>query len=156
VCLALLGFESQRGYQQELLEQAKALGILECVTVPGPVVGDAKEAWLQRASCFCLPSYDEGLPMAMLEAMVLGLPVVVTRVGSIPEAVAEATEGLLFEPGAIDSLADHLRALLEDPARAAAIGIAGRARVLRDFTLEASARCLHSICRQLAGLDTCA
>jgi len=134
--LALIGFEVEAGQRQMLLDLAAQLGVANRVEMPGPMVGADKDDYLRSASCFCLPSYDEGLPMSLLEAMAMGLPVVATRVGAIPEAVSDGREGLLFAPGDIDALAAHLQRLLDDPRQAQAIGGAGRERVLRDFSLE--------------------
>ncbi len=148
VRLELLGFEAEPGRRQALLDLAAELGLAH-VDIPGPVTGKDKEARLAAAHCFCLPSYDEGLPMSMLEAMAIGLPVVATRVGAIPEAVDEVREGLLFEPGDVDALATHLQRLIDDPAAARAIGAAGRARLMRDFSLERSAELVFEVYRAL-------
>lgn len=145
----LPGYETAPGQRQALLDLAIELGIADQVRIPGLVTGTAKEARLRNADCFCLPSYDEGLPMSMLEAMALGLPVVVTRVGAIPEAVREGVEGHLFEPGDVAALARHLHTLRDDPALAHATGRAGRARVERDFSLDRSAARLLEIYRAI-------
>ena len=145
----LLGPETAPGYRAELLALAADLGIGARVTIPGPVMGEAKTTYLVRASCFCLPSYEEGLPMSMLEAMALGLPVVVTAVGAVPEVLHHGSEGLLFRPGDIDTLAAHLQGLIDDPARAAAIGAAGRERARLHFSLERSVQRLVSTYAEL-------
>ena len=150
VRVALLGFEAEPGQRQSLMDLARELGLAGQVEIPGPVMGAEKEAWWTVAACFCLPSYDEGLPMSMLEAMARGLPVIATRVGAIPEAVENGREGLLYEPGDIPALAGHLKTLLDDPIRAREIGRGGRERLVRDFTLERCAEKLLSIYRGLA------
>ena len=147
VRVALLGFESEAGQQQALVDQAARLGLGAQVAIPGPVMGAAKADWWRRASCFCLPSYDEGLPMAMLEAMAYGLPVVVTRVGAIPEAVEHAKEGLLYKAGDVAALSAHLQALLDHPEQAHTIGTAGRERVIAQFSLTRSAQLLLNLYR---------
>lgn len=143
--VALLGAETQPGERQALLQHAANLGLADRVDIPGPVVGAVKEGWWGRAACFCLPSYDEGLPMSMLEAMARCIPVVVTRVGAVPEAVDDGKEGLLYEAGDVTALAAHLAGLLNDPTRAETIGRAGRERVIRDFSLERTAARLLAI-----------
>ncbi len=70
---------------------------------------------LEQAALFVLPSHFEGLPIALLEAMAVGLPLVATPVGGIPELVAEGGNGLLAPVGESAPLADHLRRLLSDP-----------------------------------------
>jgi glycosyltransferase involved in cell wall biosynthesis len=148
VQVQLLGFEAEPGRRRSLLELAAELG-LDDVEVPGPVTGADKQARLAGAHCFCLPSYDEGLPMSMLEAMAVALPVVATRVGAIPEAVQDGREGLLFEPGEIRDLSAHLARLIAEPEHAATVGAAGRERLIRDFSLERSAALLLDLYRSL-------
>jgi len=77
----------------------------------------------------------EGIPVALMEAMAAQLPVVATRTGSIPELVDEAS-GILVADRDPDALAAAIAALAADPARRRALGVAGRARVLADFTTE--------------------
>jgi glycosyltransferase involved in cell wall biosynthesis len=144
----LLGFEAEPGRRQHLLDLAGELGLAD-VDIPGPITGEAKDARLAAAHCFCLPSHDEGLPMSMLEAMAVGLPVITTRVGAIPEALDDGAEGLLFEPGDIAALAAHLTRLVREPDTAAALGAAGRERLMRDFSLARSAALLLEIYREL-------
>lgn len=69
---------------------------------------------LSGADIFTLPSHDEGLPMAMLEAMSLGLPLVVTAVGAIPDVVVDGQEGYLIEPRDIDRLYESLKQLVSN------------------------------------------
>jgi glycosyltransferase involved in cell wall biosynthesis len=75
-----------------------------------------------------LPSYYEGVPMALLEAMAHGLPVVTTPVGGIPEIVSDQVEGLLTRPGEHDQLVGALRTLIEDERLRLALGRNARAR----------------------------
>lgn len=109
------------------------LGLSKSVEVLGWVSGDAKQAQMARAQVFVLPSYDEGLPMAMLEAMAHGKAIVVTPVGGIPEAVQHGQQGLLVQPGAVDDLAQALVSLVDDAALRARLGDAARARVAERF-----------------------
>jgi glycosyltransferase involved in cell wall biosynthesis len=81
---------------------------------------------------------SEGLPVAILEAMASALPVIATRHSGIPEAVEHGVSGLLVDEGDVDTMAAAMAQLLDDRARAAAMGAAGRARVLAHFTLEQS------------------
>ncbi len=86
---------------------------------------------------FCLPSDFEGTPNAVLEAMAAGLPVVATHVGGIPQIVEHGITGLLVPPGDADTLAGALRELLQDSARARALGEAGRKRVEHYYSPQA-------------------
>lgn len=81
---------------------------------------------LTEASLFVLPSRWEGLPVALLEALAAGRPVIATRVGGVPEVVRDGVDGLLVEPDDPAALAEAIASLLRDPARAAAMGSAPR------------------------------
>lgn len=69
---------------------------------------------LKKADIFVLPSYGEGLPMSILEAMSYGVPVVSTKVGGIPELIQDSISGFLIEPGNIEDLTQKIRSLIED------------------------------------------
>src|SRR5207253_9778883 len=100
-------------------------------------------ALFQRAHVGCLASHAEGLSNAVIEAMAASLPVVATAVGGSAELVTEAgarASGHLVAPHKPAALADRLAGLLRDPARCAALGAAGRARVEADLTLAAMTR----------------
>jgi glycosyltransferase involved in cell wall biosynthesis len=81
---------------------------------------------MAAADVFCLASRHEGLPLALMEALALGLPVVATSVGGIPELVTHDVDAILVEPGRPEDLAHALTALARDPRRRARI--AARAR----------------------------
>ena len=117
----------------------------DSVETPGWTSGEAKAALLDSASVFVLPSHFEALPMAVLEAMAAGLPVVATRVGGIPDAVVDGREGLLFEPRDTAALAAAIEGLLADPARRAAMGAAARRRAQETFSAEAIVPRIESI-----------
>ncbi|MFC1620950.1 glycosyltransferase [Candidatus Omnitrophota bacterium] len=89
-------------------------GIEKNVFLPGWLDKDGLVKRLQDSSIFLLPSYTEGLPVAMLEAMASGLPVVSTRVGGIPELVEDGVNGFLVEPGEKQKLGDKIIELLKD------------------------------------------
>jgi glycosyltransferase involved in cell wall biosynthesis len=102
------------GSQEEGLMRINELGIQSGVTFLGWVSGEAKEREFRIASIFCLPSYAEGFPMAVLDAWAYGLPVVTTPVGGIPDIVIDGENGLLFNPGDKEALAIQLNRLIED------------------------------------------
>lgn len=94
---------------------------------PGWVEGAAKDELLARASIFVLPSYAEGLPIGVLEAMINGIPVVATAVGGIPDALGNEA-GLLVPPGDPAALSAALASLLGSPELRRRMGSAGRRR----------------------------
>lgn len=87
---------------------AAALGVAEAVELPGWVDGDQKNTLLAKADIFVLPSYFEGLPVGLLEAMAIGIPIVTTPVGGIPDLIEDGVTGLLVKPGDSAALAASL------------------------------------------------
>ncbi|WP_306391134.1 glycosyltransferase family 4 protein [Telluria beijingensis] len=114
--------------------RAAELGIAGRVELPGWLDARARDAELARAWLFCLPSHVEGLPMAMLEAMAAGVPVVATRVGGIPEALADGLLGLLVPPRDAEALADAIGRLLADETLHARLACAARAAIERHYS----------------------
>jgi len=102
----------------------KELGLEEQVQMLGHV--DDIPSLLTALDVFVLPAREEALGTALIEATAMGVPVIATRVGGIPEALGEA--GLLFEAGNVDALVDHLRTLIRSPELAARMRAQGRAR----------------------------
>jgi glycosyltransferase involved in cell wall biosynthesis len=88
---------------------------------------------------FALASHYEGLPVAIMEALAVGLPIVATNVGGVPEAVREGIEGLIVPPHRPDLLADAIESLVDDPRRRRQMGRAARQRA-HDYDIEAAVR----------------
>jgi glycosyltransferase involved in cell wall biosynthesis len=116
--------------------RVSARGLESNVEVLGWVAGQAKEKELERAAVYVLPSYAEGLPMGVLEAMAAGTPVVTTNVGGIPEAVDDGVNGYVIQPGDIAALADRIVRLLDDAALRDRFGAAARQKVEAVFCTE--------------------
>lgn len=92
--------------------------------------------WYSAADVVVLPSCEDACPLAALEAMSLGRPVVASNVGGIPELVQDGVTGLLVPPGNPTSLAAAIETLLSDPDRRQRMGEAGRAAFERRLTLD--------------------
>jgi glycosyltransferase involved in cell wall biosynthesis len=90
---------------------------------------------LALADVFVMPSLWEGLPMALLEAMVAGKAIVASAIAGMPEAIVDQREGLLVPAGESTALADALALLLNDPARRALLGQLAGDRAKREFTV---------------------
>jgi glycosyltransferase involved in cell wall biosynthesis len=93
---------------------AAQLGLADRITFPGWVGQGEVSRKLAAADVFVLPSYNENLPMSVLEALAHGVPVITTPVGAIPEAVTDGCEGYLVPPGNQEQLADRLARLIRD------------------------------------------
>jgi len=116
------------------------------VTITGWKSGDAVAAELLAARALVLPSFAEGLPVVIMEALALGRPVISTYVAGIPELVTPGTCGWLVPAGAIEPLCDAMRAALEAPAeRLTEMGREGASRVRREHCAIAEAGKLRAI-----------
>lgn len=98
----------------EISALCRAAGLEEELDQLGPVALSERIGYFQRADIFVLPTYAEGMPIAVIEAMAAGLPCVTTPVGGIPELIREGVEGFLVEPGDIQALATRLAQLLRE------------------------------------------
>lgn len=124
---------------------ARELGIAERVSCPGWLDPAASAAHLATADLFVLPSYAEGLPMALLEAMAAGLAVITTPVGGIPEVVHHMENGYLIQAGDIQALSGALGQLLSSEHLRGRLGAAARESVLQHFSLHAATGHLERI-----------
>jgi glycosyltransferase involved in cell wall biosynthesis len=110
----------------------------------GWINADERRAALGRASVYCLPSWKEGLPFSILEAMSASLPIISTPVGSIPEAVEDGVTGLLVNPGDVQGLASAICHILLSPETAKSMGEMGKNLQLEKFSSDAMGRrCLE-------------
>lgn len=155
VCAGTFGHDRhgpESGYPDRLRRQAAALG--GRVTFVEAVPDAALPELYRQARVFVLPSVDQNcygrrvavselLGLSVLEAMASATPVVCSRLGGVPEIVADGETGYLVEPGDVAGLRNRLEELLGDPARARRMGAAARDAVVDRFTWEACAeRCL--------------
>ena len=131
--LLIVGEGPMRG---PIEEKIAALGIGGRVTLAGQ--RSDPEHWLQAMDVFCLPSYaNEGVPQAILQAMLCGLPIVTTPVGAILEAVSDGDTALVVPPKDAPALADAIARLLDDGARSARLGDAAHRVASADFSRDA-------------------
>jgi glycosyltransferase involved in cell wall biosynthesis len=137
------------GELDRFMRCARELGIESNVELLGWVRGPAKYRHLARATLFVLPSHAEGLPMALLEAMAAGTPVVVTPVGGIPELVRDGVDGLLVPPGDPEAIAAAIGRLLEDPALRERLAASARERVVSRHSLPAVVSRIETVYQEL-------
>lgn len=107
-------FAGGDGEVDKFQETVSQYNLEDEVTYLGWVGDDKKKASLKDADIYVLPSYSEGLPVSILEAMSYGLPVISTPICGIPHAVVDGVNGFLVEPGDIDGLENRLFELISD------------------------------------------
>ncbi|OQZ91549.1 glycosyl transferase [Mycobacterium alsense] len=129
-----------------------AAGLGATIHVAGWLDPTARDELLGAAHVFLLPSRDEGLPMALLEAMAYGLAPVTTTVGSIGEAISGGATGMVVQPGSPEQIADALTALVTDDTLRARLGAAARERAA-DFGLTRWYESLAGLWTAQAGRD---
>jgi glycosyltransferase involved in cell wall biosynthesis len=118
-----------------LRSSVAAKGLDDRVWLPG--VRDDVADVLRGFSVFVLPSLSEAAPITILEAMATALPVVASRVGGVPQLVPDGQAGVLVEPDDAHALADALSVYIDDPERRIAHGLAGRAHVEAQYSVDA-------------------
>ena len=121
--------------RQALRELTSSFGLDEQVQFTGFI--DDVGSLLSPDSIFVMPSRSEGIPLALLEAMAHGMPIIASRVGGIPEVVEDGREALLMPPDDPAALEKLLATLFTDEPRARALGAAARLRYEREFRLDA-------------------
>jgi glycosyltransferase involved in cell wall biosynthesis len=132
---------------EELLEEAAKMK--EYVTDLGWLQGEAKKNYLRTSDLFVFPTYFEGQPVSVLEAMAYQCGIVATRVGGIPQMIEQEQTGLLIEPKDPEGLKSALQKLLSDPELCERLGKNARAKVQKEFSIEKSLQELIKIYQQL-------
>ena len=139
------------GPERATIEAAIARhGLADRVTLAGELPPEAVRAQLREADIFCLPSFSEGLPVSIMEAMAAGVPVVTTWIAGIPELAENGVTAMTVPPARADALADALRRLIEDPALAARLAVAARARVEANHDQLANGRQMADLLQRIA------
>jgi glycosyltransferase involved in cell wall biosynthesis len=133
----IVGDGPERAVLQRRIDE---LGLADWVELTGAVGQDRIRELYEQADVFALPSFREGLPFVLIEALAMELGVVATRIMGIPELVTDGASGMLVTPGRVDELTDALAQLARDPARRRELGANGRAAVERDYSLSRLAR----------------
>ena len=111
------------------------LGLAGRVTFHGYKASDEVAAMLRHADMLVLPSFAEGVPVVLMEAMASGIPVIASQVAGVGELVETGVSGFTIPAGDLDTLAARLDTLLSDPGLRARMGAAGRAKVAAEFDL---------------------
>ncbi|HEY4098739.1 MAG TPA: glycosyltransferase [Baekduia sp.] len=131
--------------------QVDRLGLADRVTLHGALAPVEVARLLADADVACLPSTQEGMPGAVMEAMASGLPVVGTAVNGIVDLVQDGATGLLVAPRDPPALAAALERLLGDAPLRRRMGAAGRARVVEELSLDRMVGAMTALYQGLAG-----
>jgi glycosyltransferase involved in cell wall biosynthesis len=118
-----------------LREHAAHIELPESVIFEGAVNQDRIRALFAAADIFCLPSFAEGVPVVLMEAMAMGIPCISTNITGIPELIRNGIDGHLVPPSDLDALVDALTTLMDDAALRQRLAASGRARILEHYDL---------------------
>jgi len=133
---------------KRLQETTRELGISEEVHFTGPVNQDRIRELYRNADVFVLPSFAEGIPVVLMEAMALGLPCISTAITGIPELIRSGKEGILVPPSDAGQLADAIAQLMESPELAMSLAEEARKKVCEEYNLERNVERLARIFQQ--------
>lgn len=126
-----------------------AKGVEDKVQVRGWIGAGEKDRVFRNAHVLILPSYSEGFPISILEAMAYGIPVVATDVGGIAEAIEDGVNGYLIKPGECEELAERIERLAVSSALRGRMGRSGHALASRKFALPVIAKQLEELYDEL-------
>jgi len=131
---------------KKIVEEA---GLQEFVVFLGWVGNEEKEKQLRSCSTFILPSYYEGMPMSVLEAMSYGLATISTNAGGIPQIIDQGVDGIRVEAGDVEAIKDALIRVLENEDERKRLGKAGRLKIEQKFDFKVNVRKLLDIYRKV-------
>jgi len=148
--LDIVGREEYAGEEERLRSDVKTYALSEVVNFLGQRAPDELPSLCAASDAFCLPSRLEGLPLALIEAMAYGLPVVATPVGCVGDLVIHGETGLMARVGDPASLSEQLSLLARDPDLGHELGQSGARHVARHMDTNVIARAWHDIYSRLA------
>lgn len=139
--------------RKELEKQIRKNSLENRLILPG--FHSKLEIVLPSADLFVIPSFTEGLPVVLLEAMLAGAPVIATEVGGIPEVVEDGMDGLLIPPGSYAQLALRITELLDNPSLREQMKIAGPRRIATEYNTRLQADRYSSLFALLSSAKGC-
>jgi glycosyltransferase involved in cell wall biosynthesis len=146
--LTLVGDGIERKYLEEL---ARQMGIADRLVFAGFASQDGVRDYLLQSDIFILPSFAEGVPVSLMEAMACGVPVIATHVGGIAELVEHGETGLLVPASDAVALRDAIARYLNDFGLREKVSRQGRDKVMSDFNLDNEVDKLAQLFRSHAG-----
>jgi glycosyltransferase involved in cell wall biosynthesis len=151
VCLTLIGDGSDRVELEKLTEK---LDLKDNVKFLGYKSQAEVREQMQLTDIFVLPSFAEGVPVSLMEAMAAGVPVVATQIAGVSELVDNGVSGYIVPPGDPKSLAEKIEKLIFDPELRTQFGLAGRQKIETEFNINKEADWLCQIMtKSLTGDD---
>lgn len=129
-------------------------GLEKSIELPGWVSGEKKEFYFKHAYAYCLCSRNEGLPITILESMALGLPIITTPVGCIPEILTDNESALFFETDDVRQLSCQMQKLIEDKELSRALSIRSQAIARDKLSLDRFCKRLDGIYQSLYSDNT--
>lgn len=133
--VTVAGPDGSAGTAASLTRRVAAMGLRDRVRFVGSKSGAEKVALLRESDVYVQPSHHEGLPIAVLEAMAHGVPIVATRVGALPEVIDSDRSGLLVPARSADELAEAMRRMIADEPFRVGCGVAARETAEARFSL---------------------
>lgn len=130
---------------ESIRELITSSNLQEWVAVFNPEYGEKKIKRFASTDIFVLPSYHEGMPMSIIEAMAAGLPVVASAVGGIPDLIQDQENGLLINPGDAQDLSTKLSDLIANPEKRLALGTSGRQKATLHYSIKVNVNRLVSV-----------
>jgi mannosyltransferase len=141
----------QAAFADELKKRLAAAGLSSRIVITGELEIEEVQRWYQRLTIYAFTSRNEGFGLTLIEAMAVGAALVASRAGAAELVVEDGVTGVLLPPGDVNALVAVLEPLLRDPASATAMGERARARVLSEFSLDAEAKRIAEVYRDVLG-----
>ncbi len=133
------------GERQEIEKSAAQMGIADNVDFVGYKSQAEVRQYMQQSDIFVLPSFAEGLPIVLMEALAAGLPVVSTQIAGNSDLVENGINGYLVPPGDSVLMADYIKSLLDDVELRSRLGAAGRQKIEADFDIQKEVLRLYQV-----------
>jgi teichuronic acid biosynthesis glycosyltransferase TuaC len=137
VILKICGYGPEEEALRKLIDKESLTDVVDLV---GYIDSQKAHKWMQASDMFVLPTYHEGMPNAVMEAMACGLPVVATSVGGLPEAVGNCEGAILIKPRSVAELQEAMLKVIQSADLRKTMASAGRKRALEKFSVEKNAQ----------------
>lgn len=139
------------GEEQKLIECAKRLNIEDKIELLGWVRGKEKDDIMRKCSLMILPSYTEGMPVSVLEAMSYSMCTIVSDVGGVPQIIDDGVNGLLIKPGHPEMIEQKINFAISKPTEKMKIGQNARAKICKIFDAQIGQRRIEKLYFEVTG-----